>query len=70
MSLAIMTMMTDINTSKEIKKEYKPRKKHKKVIPNGCKEYVFNEVFGTLKVIAISEKSALNKYNKWCSKNS
>lgn len=41
----------------------------KKVIPNGCKEYIFNESFGTLKVIAMNEKSALRKYDKWCYEN-
>lgn len=41
----------------------------KKVIPNGCKEYIFNESFGTLVVIASNEKIALKKYNKWVQKN-
>jgi hypothetical protein len=36
------------------------------VIPKGCKKYVFKESFGTLEVIAINEKSAMKKYNKWC----
>ena len=35
-------------------------------IPKGCIKYVFQESFGTLEVIAISEKSAYKKYNKWC----
>ena len=36
------------------------------VIPKGCKKYFFRENFGVLEVIAMSEKSALKKYNKWC----
>lgn len=48
------------------KKKVNLNNKVKKIIPNGCKEYVFNESFGTLRVIAINEKSALKKYNKWC----
>jgi hypothetical protein len=39
-------------------------------IPKGCKKYVFKESFGTLEVIAMSEKSAMKKYNKWCAANS
>ena len=39
-------------------------------IPNGCQKYVFKESFGTLEVIAMSEKSAIKKYNKWCAANS
>jgi hypothetical protein len=39
-------------------------------IPKGCKKYVFKESFGTLEVIAINERSATKKYNKWCAKNS
>jgi hypothetical protein len=72
MSLAMMAMMADTNFGeipKETKRKYEPGKEPKKVIPNGCKEYVFNERFGTLKVIAMNEKSALKKYNKWCSEN-
>ncbi len=41
----------------------------KKIVPNGCKEYTFSEEFGTLTVVAINEKSALRKYNKWCEKH-
>ena len=72
MSLAMMAMMSETifgEIPKETPIEYKPRKEPKKVIPNGCKEYVFNESFGTLKIIAINEKSALKKYNKWCFEN-
>jgi hypothetical protein len=39
-------------------------------IPKGCQKYVFKESFGTLEVIAINEKSAMKKYNKWCAENS
>lgn len=39
-------------------------------IPKGCKKYVFKESFGTLEVIAMNEKSAMKKYNKWCAANS
>lgn len=39
-------------------------------VPKGCKKYVFKESFGTLEVIAINEKSAMKKYNKWCASNS
>jgi hypothetical protein len=38
-------------------------------IPKGCKKYTFKESFGTLEVIAINEKSAMKKYNKWCNLN-
>jgi hypothetical protein len=41
----------------------------KKVIPKGCKEYVFQEEFGTLTVIAINYQSACKKYNRWCKEN-
>jgi hypothetical protein len=51
------------------RKEIDFSRRVEKVIPKGCKEYVFNESFGTLKVIAMNEKSALKKYNKWCSEN-
>ena len=40
------------------------------IIPKGCKKYVFKESFGTLEVIAMNEKSAMKKYNKWCAANS
>jgi hypothetical protein len=60
--------MEDINRPIP-KKKVNLNREVKKVIPNGCKEYVFNESFGTLKVIAMNEKSALKKYNKWCSEN-
>ena len=69
MSLAMMSMMSDINFGEKpnkAKRKYEPPKEPKKIIPNGCKEYVFNESFGTLRVIAINEKSALKKYDKWC----
>lgn len=72
MSLAMMAMMAEKNFGeipKETKRKYEPSKEPKKVIPKGCKEYVFNESFGTLKVIAMNEKSALKKYNKWCNEN-
>ena len=39
-------------------------------IPKGCQKYVYKESFGTLEVIALNEKSALRKYNKWCNANS
>lgn len=38
-------------------------------IPKGCQKYVYKESFGTLEVIAVNEKSALKKYNKWCAAN-
>lgn len=38
-------------------------------IPKGCKEYTYHEDFGTLTVVAISQKSADKKYQKWCEKN-
>ena len=40
------------------------------IIPKGCKKYVFKESFGTLQVIAMNEKSAMKKYNKWVASNS
>lgn len=40
------------------------------IIPKGCKKYVFKESFGVLEVIALNEKSAMKKYNKWCAANS
>jgi len=40
-----------------------------KPIPKGCKKYTYKERFGTLEVIAMNEKSALKKYNKWCAEN-
>ena len=40
------------------------------VIPKGCKKYVFKKSFGTLEVIAMNEKSAMKKYDKWCAANS
>ena len=71
-SLAMMMAMQEqgikYNRDEENYRE-KPKKEPKKVIPKGCQEYVFNESFGTLKVIAMNEKSALKKYNKWCSEN-
>jgi len=38
-------------------------------IPKGCQKYTYKEPFGTLEVIAMNEKSALKKYNKWCAEN-
>ena len=40
-----------------------------KITPKGCKKYIFKESFGTLEVIAINDKSAMKKYNKWCEQN-
>jgi hypothetical protein len=39
-------------------------------IPKGCQKYTYKERFGILEVIAMNEKSALKKYNKWCAENS
>lgn len=65
-----MAMMSETSFGRENSpKEFELPKPPKKVIPNGCKEYIFTETFGTLKVIAINEKSALKKYNKWCYEN-
>jgi hypothetical protein len=60
--------MEDINRP-ITRKKVNLNREVKKVIPNGCKEYVFNESFGILKVIAMNEKSAFKKYNKWCYEN-
>jgi hypothetical protein len=50
--------------------DYRPEVTHKEPpIPKGCKKYVYKESFGTLEVIAMNEKSAMKKYNKWCEAN-
>jgi hypothetical protein len=61
-----MSMPTN-NSKKSIDDiDFSPKKAP---IPKGCQKYVFKESFGTLEVIALNEKSALKKYNKWCELN-
>lgn len=68
-----MAMSTNTSFSSQSSEEEIMKLKHiptkPKVIPKGCEEYVFNESFGTLKVVAINKKSALKKYNKWYKAN-
>lgn len=58
------------NTKNNLRPEDIDVAKKNTPIPKGCKKYVFKESFGTLEVIAINEKSAIKKYNKWCAENS
>lgn len=60
----------DRNSKSDLRPEDIDVKPKEPVIPKGCKKYVFKESFGTLEVIAMNEKSAMKKYNKWCAANS
>ena len=73
MAYAIMADLNsplDKNSKSDLRPEDIDVSPKKKIIPNGCKKYVFKESFGTLEVIAMNEKSAMKKYNKWCAANS
>lgn len=72
--LTALALMSGGFGSAENSNDLRPRdidvKPKEPVIPKGCKKYVFKESFGTLEVIAMNEKSAIRKYNKWCAANS
>lgn len=71
--LAVMSMMMGseyADNSNSIKTEDIDTRPKEPPIPKGCQKYVYKESFGTLEVIALNEKSALRKYNKWCNANS
>lgn len=68
--LALMSDMFLAENKQDLRPEDIDVKPKEKPIPKGCKEYVFHESFGTLKIIAMNERSAMKKYNKWCDKNS
>ena len=71
--LAVMSMMMGseyANNSNDLRPEDIDTRLKEPPIPKGCQKYVYTESFGTLEVIALNEKSALRKYNKWCNANS
>lgn len=67
-AFAMMGAMMQFAQEPKIDKprEFVPKKEPKKIIPKGCKEFSFYNKEGNLfQCIALSEKTAKKKFNKW-----
>lgn len=65
-ALAMMGMIMANYKTHDEPINFLPKKEPKKIIPKGCKEFIFyNKEGNSFKCIALSQKTAKKKFNKW-----